>query len=100
MRKLCLAGFILAIIILVHARNSRAADPESETDVTERVIEIKGTLEKPRIIFILPKARLRKEARVEGESLTRSFIPDILKPVYPEFLTKEEGFMTLQGGKK
>ncbi len=68
-----------------------AAEPEAEEkEITERIIEIKGTLEKPRVIFIVPKARLQKEARAEEEALKKSFVSDILKPVYPEFL-KEEG---------
>lgn len=83
--------FICLAIFLAYALNASAADPETEeAEITERIIEIKGTLEKPRVIFIVPKARLQKEARTEEEALKKSFVSDILKPVYPEFL-KEEG---------
>lgn len=84
--------FICLAIFLAYALNAAAADTETEeAEITERIIEIKGTLEKPRVIFIVPKARLQKEVRSEEEHLKKSFVSDILKPVYPEFLIKGEG---------
>ncbi len=53
-------------------------------EVVERTIKIEGTVEKPRIIFIVPRARVWKEDLSE-----KSFINDILQPVYPERLVKE-----------
>lgn len=80
-----MASILLVLLLYIPVL---AAEPEEE--VAERIIEIKGTLEKPRVIFIVPKARLRKVARREEEPLKKSFVSDILKPVYPGFL-KEEG---------
>lgn len=85
-RRPLIVSFLL--LLLLHLPGL-AAEPE-EKEITERIIEIKGTLERPRVIFIVPKARLQKEARAEEEALKKSFVSDILKPVYPEFL-KEEG---------
>lgn len=80
------------LLVLLLYLPGLAAEPEAEEkEITERIIEIKGTLERPRVIFIVPKARLQKEARAEEEALKKSFVSDILKPVYPEFLIKEEG---------
>jgi hypothetical protein len=91
-------GYLIATFLwlaIFHATNTPAAEPEAaEAEIRERIIEIKGTLEKPRVIFIIPKARLRKEERMVEERLKKSFISDILKPVYPESLIKEEGFAT------
>lgn len=100
MRKRITAFLIFLAISLIYSTKGVAAEPgPAEEEITERIIEIKGTLEKPRVIFIVPKARLKKEVRSEEEPLKRSFVSEILKPVYPEFLIKEEGLMTLQGGK-
>lgn len=87
-RRPLIVSFLLVLLLCLPCL---AAEPEAEEkEITERIIEIKGTLEKPRVIFIVPKARLQKEARTEEEQLKKSFVSDILKPVYPEFL-KEEG---------
>lgn len=90
MRKCITAFLIFLAVSLIYSTKGVAAEPEpAEEEVTERIIEIKGTLEKPRVIFIVPKARLKKEVRSEEEPLKRSFVSEILKPVYPEFLIKE-----------
>lgn len=87
-RRPLIVSFLLVLLLCLPCLG---AEPEAEEkEIAERIIEIKGTLEKPRVIFIVPKARLQKEARTEEEALKKSFVSDILKPVYPEFL-KEEG---------
>ena len=53
-------------------------------DIIERIIKVEGSVDKPRVIFIIPRARLWKE-----DFSRKSFVIDILKPVYPEFLIKK-----------
>ncbi|MEK7850519.1 MAG: hypothetical protein AAB275_01430 [Deltaproteobacteria bacterium] len=90
------ALFLSLTLFLVYAPETSGADNEPEEgEVIERTIEIKGTLEKPRVIFIIPKARLQKEKRSVKDQPKKSFISDILKPVYPESLIKEEGIDNL-----
>ena len=60
-----------------------ADDGSREPQITERTIKIEGTVEKPRVLFIVPRARIWKEF-----SFHKSFHEEILTPVYPE------GFMT------
>ena len=44
----------------------------------ERVIRIEGTVEKPRVIFIVPKAKLWS-----GSITDKSYRDEFLKPLYP-----------------
>lgn len=91
-----LALFLCLALFLVYTPETSAADKEPEEgEIIERTIEIKGTLEKPRVIFIIPKARLQKEKRSVKDQPKKSFISNILKPVYPESLIKEEGLESL-----
>lgn len=79
--------FIIFFVILFFAPNISGADPKSaEPKITERIIKIKGTVDKPRVIFIVPRAKLWKKS-IFG----KDYIQDILKPVYPESLIKELG---------
>jgi hypothetical protein len=57
-----------------------------EPAVAEHVIKIEGSLEKPRVIFIVPRAKLWRD-----DIFKKSFISDILKPVYPKLSIKEGG---------
>ncbi len=61
------------------------AAQREEPTVVERVIKIEGVLEKPRVIFIVPRAKLWKEG-----TGGKSFLSDILTPVYPEPLIKRQ----------
>ena len=79
--------FAFTALTLFAALNTPAPPADERQEVIERVIKIEGTVEKPRVIFILPRARLWKE-----EFLRKSFVSDILKPVYPESVLKESGF--------
>lgn len=54
-----------------------------EPRIIERVIKIEGSQERPRVIFIVPRSKLKKEG-LEN----KSYLTDILAPVYPEELIK------------
>lgn len=83
MRRYLLSAIFFHILLAqAHSQEVKPNEPE----VTERTIKIEGTIERPRVIFIVPRARLRKD----GETVKKSFIEDILKPVYPEDLIKKE----------
>ncbi len=79
--------FAFAALTLFAALDAPALTGDERQEVIERVIKIEGTVEKPRVIFIVPRARLWKE-----EFLRKSFVSDILKPVYPESVLKGGGF--------
>ncbi len=68
------AGAVLAPCM---ARRAGAEEPR----IIERVIRIEGSEERPRVIFIVPRSKLRKEG-LEN----KSYLTDILAPVYPEGL--------------
>lgn len=57
---------------------------EREPTVVQRIIRIEGSVEKPRVLFIVPRSRLWR-----GGFLNKSFKDDILSPVYPEKLIKQ-----------
>lgn len=54
-----------------------------EPAVTQRIITIEGTVEKPRVLFIVSRSRLWK-----GDSLEKSFVRDILEPVDHEPISR------------
>lgn len=66
-----------AVLAPCAATRARAEEPK----IIERVIKIEGSEERPRVIFIVPRSRLRKEG-LEN----KSYLTDILAPVYPEGL--------------
>lgn len=68
------AGAVLAPCM---AARAGAEEPR----IIERVIKIEGSQERPRVIFIVPRSKLRKEG-LEN----KSYLTDILSPVYPEGL--------------
>ena len=59
-----------------------------EPKIIERIIKIEGSQERPRVIFIVPRSKLRKEG-LEN----KSFLTDILAPVYPEGLVNANNQM-------
>jgi hypothetical protein len=86
MKRGAFTVFALAVLLsAVDARESLgpapSVDPAADLPdkIIERVIKIEGSVEKPRVIFIVPRAKLWKD-----DFLKKSFLPDILKPVYPE----------------
>ena len=81
--------FIISAVLLVSfasvdSTNAARAKWKSsgKGSVIQRIIRIEGTLEKPRVIFIVPRSRLWR-----GDFMDKSFINDILKPVRPDTLT-------------
>lgn len=77
-------AFCLAIIYIhICNANYAAAEDTAEPKILERTIKIQGTVEKPRVIFIVPRTKLWK-----SEVMKKRFINDILQPVYPEFLSR------------
>ena len=52
--------------------------PAKGPQIIERVIKIEGMLEKPRVIFIVPRARLWKEY-----IFRKSFVRNLMEPVHP-----------------
>lgn len=77
--------FLLLIFFQVFLPENISAQQKSdEPEITERIIKIKGSLDKPRVIFIVPRANLWKK-----NVFKKNFIKDILKPVYPKPLIKE-----------
>ena len=80
MRNLCfifIAIFVLMILLLPY-RSLAAEAADEKYAITERVIKIEGTLEKPRVIFIVPKAKLWS-----GNITDKSYRDEFLKPLYP-----------------
>ncbi len=79
--------FLFLTSLPLYSPKSLEASPKSdEPEILERVIKIKGKVEKPRVIFIVPRANLWK-----NDIFKKSFFQDILKPVYPEALIKDLG---------
>lgn len=69
---------IIALAIMAFGHAKIAAGETGRDEVIERVIKIEGSLEKPKVMFIVPKANLwRKKA------MDKSFREEFLKPVYP-----------------
>ncbi len=83
MRRLISTVFVLSVLMSAvdTGNNAHPAAPvETPQEIIERVIKIEGTIEKPRVIFIVPRAKLWRD-----EFLKKSFLQDILKPVYPAY---------------
>lgn len=80
-----LVGLSLALIFdqAVAQTLETGKGPENQ-QIIERIVKIEGTIEKPRVLFILPRAHIWKD-----DPLRKSFFDDILKPVYPEALLKD-----------
>ncbi|MEK6531599.1 MAG: hypothetical protein AABZ23_03790 [Deltaproteobacteria bacterium] len=86
MKRLVPALFALSVLLsavdsgdMFNGAHPPGAD-QTPQEIIERVIKIEGTIEKPRVIFIVPRARLWRD-----EFLKKSFLQDILKPVYPAY---------------
>ncbi|MFZ3072079.1 MAG: hypothetical protein WA162_02405 [Thermodesulfobacteriota bacterium] len=76
----CLFIAIFVLMILLTPGRSAAIDAADEKEaVIERVIKIEGTVEKPRVIFIVPKAKLWS-----GSITDKSYRDEFLKPLYPD----------------
>ena len=73
-----IAIFVLMILLLPY-RSFAIEAADGKNAVTERVIKIEGTVEKPRVIFIVPKAKLWS-----GSITDKSYRDEFLKPLYPD----------------
>lgn len=86
-RFLFVALLMSCLALLLDPPAARAVEtskgPENP-QIIERIIKIEGTIERPRVLFILPRARIWRD-----DPLRKSFFDDILKPVYPEALLKD-----------
>lgn len=86
-RVLLVALLMPCIALLLDSAVAQAVEtnkgPENP-QIIERIIKIEGTIERPRVLFILPRARIWRD-----DPLRKSFFDDILKPVYPETLLKD-----------
>ncbi len=60
------------------AANEPSTAPEAEQKIVERIIQIEGTIEKPRVLFILPRARVWRPG-----VLHKSRMPDVMEPKLP-----------------
>lgn len=81
---LFLAVFVVSYAVDANPLYAETGEKAEDEQVIERVIKIEGTVEKPRVLFIVPRSRVWKE-----EPFKKSFIKDILKPVYPETSAKD-----------
>ncbi len=79
--------FILVLIAALTDYASAATTKKADKpEIIERIIRIEGTIEKPRVLFIVPRARLwRKDM-----GLKKNFTVEMLKPEYPESLIKSQ----------
>lgn len=84
---ICHLSFITLLLIVTpaYSANKRITRGD-EPAVVEHVIKIEGSVEKPRVIFIVPRSKLWRD-----DIFKKSFVADILRPVYPKLSIKEEG---------
>lgn len=82
MKSICIAAAVLLFFAVgvrsedtAQAKKTAGSGPE---EVVERIIKVEGSLERPRVIFILPRARLWKV-----DLSRRDFVGEILEPAYP-----------------
>jgi hypothetical protein len=66
------------------SQNIKTSMKYTEPEIIERIITIEGSIEKPRVIFIIPRTKVWKE-----DLSRKSFINDTLRPVYPGHLIRE-----------
>ncbi|MEE9615354.1 MAG: hypothetical protein V3W31_10470 [Thermodesulfobacteriota bacterium] len=78
MKVFLLSSAIVLFAGLALPPTARGAEPPEEERAV-RVIKIKGSLEKPRTLFIVPKARLW-----DDDIPNKRFIDEVLEPLYPE----------------
>lgn len=76
--------FVL-IVSLAPCRSLAVETTDGKDVIIERVIKIEGTVEKPRVIFIVPKAKLWS-----GNITDKRYRDEFLKPLYPISAAKRE----------
>lgn len=80
MKRAFLVMFMAIVLLADGAAASTANEPATgtETKIVERIIQIEGAIEKPRVLFILPRARVWRPG-----VLLKSQMPDVMEPVLP-----------------
>lgn len=81
--------FISSLVVFLDKAAAQFVETNKEPEqpqIIERIIKIEGTVEKPRVLFIISRARIWKE-----DPMGKSFFDDILKPVHPEMFLKDLG---------
>lgn len=68
---------VIAAITLGYAEDNR--NQQENLDIVSRTIRIEGSPEKPRVIFIVPKAKVW-----DNSVARRSFLKELLEPASPE----------------
>ena len=68
------------------AASARTLGKGKDGVIFQRVIRIEGEVEKPRVLFIVPRARLWG-----GYILDKSFRSALIEPIYPEELRSRDG---------
>lgn len=68
--------FVIASSVRTAYAEDAQAGEEIQTEVIERVIKIEGSVEKPRVIFIVPKARLWRASITD-----KDFTEELLRPI-------------------
>lgn len=84
MKRLVYLLIIIFVFQFCFIKCTIAANGGNQPEIIEKIITVEGSVEKPRVIFIVPRARLQRPW-INRKSL----IPAILEPVYPDFLKKE-----------
>jgi hypothetical protein len=85
--------FLLTFASPASAKRGFRSKLEHEPVVVQRIIRVEGMVEKPRVLFIVPRSKLWR-----GGFLNKSFKDDILSPVYPEKLIKQWARPLRKGG--
>jgi len=95
-RRLTIALVFAVAVFLGTASSSlarRGRKLQREPTVVERIIRVEGSVEKPRVLFIVPRSKLWR-----GGFLNKSFKDDIMTPVYPDKLIKQWARPSYKGG--
>ncbi len=82
----CLLSSVFCLTVTPVYSANKGITRGDEPAVVEHVIKIEGSVEKPRVIFIVPRSKLWRDGIFK-----KSFVADILRPVYPKLSIKEEG---------
>ncbi len=97
MKRLLTIAFVFSIVAFFatasFALAGRGRKLQRESTVVERIIRVEGSVEKPRVLFIVPRSRLWR-----GGFLNKSFKDDIMAPVYPDKLIKQWARPSYKGG--
>ena len=83
------ATIVISLFLVVGVRAEEAMSPKKSIgsgpeEVVERIIKVEGSLERPRVIFILPRAKLWKE-----DISKKSFVGEFLEQIYPETVIED-----------